>query len=186
MENKTIEELLNGLTNLVGDARGSLFGQDRCMVDRDQLIFLVESLQAQLPKEIMQSRSVIDNCNAIRTNAKKDAAETRREADKVLAEAEERAARMVEETTIVENAKKREEEIIADASEKREQLIAGAVSYAERIIQEAQQTVAITMQTLDEGMAALQAKAQEELSVSMQKLSEAKNALASISGSVNE
>ncbi len=35
MENKTIEELLNSLGALVSDARGSLFGQDKVMVDRE-------------------------------------------------------------------------------------------------------------------------------------------------------
>lgn len=107
MENKTIEQLLSSIAALVGDARGSLFGQDRCMVDRDQLLGLVDTLQTQLPKEIEEAQTIIDNCNALKTNAKKEAAETRKEADRVLREAEERAANMIAETTIVEQAKLR-------------------------------------------------------------------------------
>ncbi len=42
MDNKTIEQLLSSLVALVGDARGSLFGQDKCMVDREQLLYLVD------------------------------------------------------------------------------------------------------------------------------------------------
>lgn len=183
MENKTIDQLLSGIAALVGDARGSLFGQDKCMVDRDQLLYLVDALKAQLPAEIEESKTIIDNCNALRTNAKKDAAETRREADKVLTEAEERAAKLIEETTIVTFAKKRQEEILAEAEEQREKLISGALEYADRIVEEAQQTVANTLDSLNAGMEMLQRKCQEELAASMMKLNEARAALKSVAES---
>ena len=177
MENKTIEQLLSSIAALVGDARGSLFGQDKCMVDRDQLLYLVDALQTQLPAEIEESKTIIENCNALRTNEKKDAAETRKEADQVLRDAEERAAKLIEETTIVEFAKKREQEILENAQQQRTMLISGAVQYADRIIGEAQQTVTQTMETLNAGVAALQSKCQEDLSASMAKLAEARTAL---------
>ncbi len=40
MDNKTIEQLLSSLVALVGDARGSLFGQDKCMVDQGTVALL--------------------------------------------------------------------------------------------------------------------------------------------------
>ena len=123
MENKTIEQLLSSLAALANEARGSLFGQDKCMVDREKLLYLVETLQTQLPAEINEARTIIDNCNALRNNAKKDAAETRREADQVLRDAEVRAAKLIEETNIVEFAKKREQEILEGAEQQRAMLI---------------------------------------------------------------
>lgn len=177
MENKTIDQLLSSVAALVGDARGSLFGQDKCMVDREQLLYLVDALQKQLPAEINEAKTIIDNCNALRTNAKKDAAETRKEADKVLRDAEERAAKLIEETTIVEFAKKREQEILENAQQQRAMLIAGAVKYADRIMEEAQQTVAITMSTLNAGVLALQDKAKADLDTAMAQISEARDAL---------
>lgn len=177
MENKTIEQLLSSIAALVGDARGSLFGQDKCMVDRDQLLYLVDALQTQLPAEIEEAKTIIENCNALRTNAKKDAAETRKEANQVLLDAEERAAKLIEETTIVEFAKKREQEILDAAQQQRAMLISGAVKYADHIMEEAQQTVTQTLETLNAGVAALQSKCQEDLSSSMAKLAEARTAL---------
>ena len=97
MEKTTIDSLLNSLVALVGDARGSLFGQDKCMVDKEQLLYLVDALQAQIPQEISQSKAVIESCNELRTNAKKDAAQTRKQADQVLKDAQERAAKLIEE-----------------------------------------------------------------------------------------
>ena len=120
MENKTIEQLLSSLGALANEARGSLFGQDKCMVDREQLLYLVDTLQAQLPAEIQEAKAIIENCNALRNNAKKDAAETRRQADQVLSDAEVRAANLIEETTIVEFAKKREQEILEGAEQQRQ------------------------------------------------------------------
>ena len=153
------------------------------MVDRDQLLYLVDALKAQLPAEIEESKTIIDNCNALRTNAKKDAAETRREADRVLNEAEERAVKLVEETNIVKLAKIRQDEILADAEDKKEKLISGALDYADRIIEEAQHTVTVTLDTLNAGMDVLQRKCQEELAASMMKLNEARAALKSVAES---
>ena len=177
MENKTIEQLLSSLAALVGDARGSLFGQDKCMVDREQLISLVEQLRAQMPAEIEQAKTIIANSNMIRTNAKKDAAETRKEADGVLSDAETRAAKLIEDTTIVEFAKKREQEILDEAQQQRDLLISGALEYADHIIEEAEKTVRETLETMDAGVSALQRRCQEELDVSLSKLAEARTAL---------
>jgi cell division septum initiation protein DivIVA len=177
MENKTIEQLLSSIAALVGDARGSLFGQDKCMVDRDQLLYLVDALQSQLPTELSEAKTIIENCNALKTNAKKEAAETRKEADQVLQDAQERAAKLIEESTIVTFAKKREQEIIEEAQDQRAQLIAGAVKYADSIMKDAQQTVTQTMETLNAGVQALEKKCQEDLNAAMQQLEEARRAL---------
>ena len=56
-------------------------------------------------------------------------------------------------------------------------LISGAVSYADHIMEEAQQTVTQTLETLNAGVAALQSKCQEDLNASMAKLAEARLAL---------
>ncbi len=177
METKTIDQLLSSLAALVGDARGSLFGQDKCMVDRDQLLSLVDALQKQLPAEINEAKTIIDNCNALRTNAKKEAAETRKQADQVLRDAEARAAKLTEESAIVASARKREKEIMDSAQQQRALLIDGAVKYADRIMEEAQQTVTNTMETLKDGVSALQVHAQQEMDAAMKKIAEARTAL---------
>ena len=181
MENKTIEQLLSSIAALVGDARGSLFGQDRCMVDRDQLLSLVDTLQSQLPKEIEEAQTIIENCSALKTNAKKEAAETRKEADRVLQEAQERAAKMIEETTIVEMAKAREAEILQQTEQQRSQLISGAIQYADRIMEDAERTVKDVLNTLHAGVGALQSKCQEDMNASTDKIAEARRALQSTS-----
>lgn len=177
MENKTIEELLNKLAALAGDARGSLFGQDKCMVDREELLYLVDALQNQLPSEISEARTIINSCNALRNKAKMEAAETRKEANNVLRDAQERAAKLIEEHQITEFAKKREQEILDEANEKRDALISGAVQYADRILEEARETVSKTMETLTLGMQALEEQSKNQISASLHDIDEARGAL---------
>lgn len=178
MENKTIDSLLNSMVALVGDARGSLFGQDKCMVDREQLLYLVDALQAEIPQEIKQAKAIIESCNELRTNAKKDAAETRKAADQVLTEAEQRAAALIEETTIVMLAKKREEEILAEAQKMHDDLISGAIDYAKRIMEDAEHDVTAVYDTLNVGLEALNGRMKEDRKESMGKIKEARKALA--------
>ena len=177
MENKTIDSLLNSMAGLVGDARGSLFGQDKVMVDREQLLYLVDALQTQIPQEIAQAKTIIESCNELRTNAKKDAAETRKAADQVLTDAEQRAAKLIEETTIVALAKQREEEILADAEQKRREMMSGAIAYADKIMEDAQATVLAIYDTLNVGLEALVQKAAEDKKQALTQIKEARNAL---------
>jgi len=172
MEKTTIDSLLNSLVALVGDARGSLFGQDKCMVDKEQLLYLVDALQAQIPQEISQSKAVIESCNELRTNAKKDAAQTRKQADQVLKDAQ-----LIEENQIVEFAKARAQEILDEAEQQRKELISGAVEYADRIMAEAEQSVTNTYDTLHAGISALQAKGKEDKTTALAKVKEARKAL---------
>jgi len=177
MEKTTIDSLLNSLVALAGDARGSLFGQDKCMVDKEQLLYLVDALQSQIPQEISQSKAIIESCNELRTNAKKDAARTRKQADALLKDAEERAAKLIEENQIVEFAHRRADEILAQAEAQRSELISGALDYADRIMAQAEESVRETYSALDAGLSALQAKAKEDKSEAMAKVREARKAV---------
>lgn len=186
MEKVSIDQLLNSIAALAGDSRGSLFGQEKCMVDRDQLLYLVDALRNEIPKQIAEAGSIIDSCNALRTNAKKDAAETRRAADKVLREAEERAAKLIEEHQIVVFAKQREQEILKEAEEQKEQLISGAIGYADRIMEEAEQNVISTYETLIGGIDLLKQRATEEQKAALAQVKEARTALQSASKTENK
>ncbi len=177
MDNNTIEQLLSSLTALVGDARGTLFGQERCTVDREQLLYIVDALKNQIPAEIGEAKTIIENCNILRTNAKKDAAETRKEADRVLQEAEARAARLVEESAIVEHARQQEKEILENARQQKAMLIDGAVHYADRIMEEAQRVVEETYEALRMGTETLQKQAEASRKAAAEQITEARTAL---------
>lgn len=180
MEKVSIDQLLNNIAAMAGDARGSLFGQEKCMVDREQLLMLVDTLRNEIPKQIAEAESIIVSCDALRTNAKKDAAETRRAADNVLKEAEERAAKLIEENQIVVFAKMREKEILESAQQQRDMLISGALQYADRIMEEAEQNVTSTYQALATGMELLAKRTEEDRKASMAQVKEARIALQNV------
>ena len=156
------------------------------MVDRDQLLYLVDSLRNEIPKQVAEADSIIDSCNALRTNAKKDAAETRRAADNVLREAEERAVKLIEEHQIVIFAKQREQEILEEAQAQKEQLISGAIAYADRIMEEAEQNVTATYETLLGGIDLLKQRTVEEQKNALAQVKEARVALQSVAKSENK
>lgn len=186
MENKSIEQLLDSLNALVGDARGSLFGQDKVMVDRDELLDLVDALQNQLPEELVKAKAIIDSCNELRTNAKRDAAETRKNADAILKDAQERAAKLIEEQTIVEFAKKREAEILEEANRQHDELILGAMEYADHILEEAEESVKNVYQSLYAGMEILKTRSEDEKNASAAQVSEARAAIKSASAAMQK
>ena len=181
MENTNLDTLLDSLAALVSDSRGSLFGNDKCMVDRDELLNLVDALQAQIPAEIKQAKEIIESCSDLRTNAKKDAAETRKEANRILNEARERAAALIEEDNIVVMANQRRDEIMAEAEAYRDKLVTGALEYAERVVSEAETSVKTIYHALDSGIEKLNQLQKENSKEAVSKIKEARAALKSVS-----
>lgn len=177
MEKTNVDSLLEGLAALVSDARGSLFGQDKCMVDKDQLLYLVDALQTQIPQELSQSKAVIESCNELRTNAKKDAAKTRKQADQILQDAEERAAKLLKRARSFswQSSVRRRSWIMPQ--QQSDELVSGALSYADRIMADAEKSVTETYDTLRAGISALQAKGKEDKTTALAKVKEARKAL---------
>ncbi len=106
-----ITELLDELYNMVSDAWGLPLGAEKCVIERNKALDLLDEIRAQFPTELAEAQRLVSARSEFIANAKK-------EADSMRKAAEEHARRMVDEQTIVKAAKMRSNEII-NAAEKR-------------------------------------------------------------------
>lgn len=119
-----IEELVNMLYDAVSDAWAIPFGAEKCVIEREKLLNLIDEIRENLPKDLEQARTIVENRNEILLQAK-------READAIKAAAEERARHMVAEDEIVISTKQKANEIAAAAETKAKELRRAANDYAE-------------------------------------------------------
>lgn len=119
-----IDELVNMLYDMVSEAWALPFGAEKCLLEREKVLDLIDEIRVNLPKDLEQARTIVDNRNEILSLAKK-------EADAIKAAAEERARHMVAEDEIVITSKQKASEIMAVAEAKSKELRRAANDYAE-------------------------------------------------------
>ncbi len=119
-----IEELVNMLYDMVSDAWALPFGAEKCLVEREKLLDLIDEIRVNLPKDLEQARAIVENRNDILAQAK-------REAESIKAAAEERAKHMVAEDEIVISTRHKANEIITSAESRSKELRRVSNDYAE-------------------------------------------------------
>ena len=124
MNERNIEDIIGALYDLVQDARAMPLAADKCILERDKVLDMLDEIIAQLPGELKQSRTIVESRNELINQA-------RREAETILRQAQEQAKQMQTKEAIYVEAKKRSEELVAQTQERIEQL---------RIIQHRRQT----------------------------------------------
>lgn len=73
MHDNGIEELITKLYDLVQDARSMPLGADKCIVERNKVLDILDEISNQLPGELKQAKTIVDSSNDIRAKAKRDA-----------------------------------------------------------------------------------------------------------------
>ena len=59
MNEQHIEEMLSALYDMIQDARGVPLASDKCMVERDKVLDMLDEIISQLPVEIKQSKTIV-------------------------------------------------------------------------------------------------------------------------------
>lgn len=110
MNEKHIEDIITALYDLVQDARGLPLGADKCIVERDKVLDMLDEISAQLPAELKQSRTIVDSRNELIGQAK-------REAEAIVRKAQEEADRLVSQQAIYDEAKRKCAEMVAQTKD---------------------------------------------------------------------
>ena len=129
-----INELIDQLYASITDAKGFPLSVDKCILERNNALDLLEEIRAQLPAEVAEAKRLVSaKAEVIR--------KTREEADQIRKDAGMEAARMVEKESIVIAAKKRAQEIIAEAEGKAAELRRASSAYADDVLRKTEETL---------------------------------------------
>ncbi len=133
-DNDGILELVEMLYNMVSEAWGVPLGNDKCLIDREKALDLIEEIKSQLPAEIAEAKRLVARRDEFISNAK-------REGESVRKAAEERARKLVDEQEVVKLARTRAEEMIATAENKTRELRRAANEYVDEALKGAEESV---------------------------------------------
>ena len=108
MNEQHIEDIITTLYDLIQDAKSLPLGADKCILERDKALDLLDEIIAQLPAELKQSRTIVESRNELIGQA-------RRESESIIRQAQEKAEHMVTQEAIYQEAKRQCQEMVLQA-----------------------------------------------------------------------
>ena len=130
-----IEDIIGSLYDMVQDARAMPLAADKCILERDRVLDMLDEIIAQLPGELKQSRTIVESRNELINQA-------RREAEGIIRQAQEQAKQMVTKEAIYAEAKKRSEELVGQTQNKINQLRKAGNEYMDDALRQTEETIA--------------------------------------------
>ncbi|WP_458863741.1 hypothetical protein [Acidaminobacterium chupaoyuni] len=140
MAGNTIEELVNTMYEMVQDASGIPLMSDRCVIDREKALDILDEIRANIPSDLKMARDIVEKREAFLNSGK-------REAETIRKQAEELARQKVNENDLTIAARKHSAEIIATAEKRSKELMGAANAYCDDAMKRTEEAIA---QALDE------------------------------------
>lgn len=133
MENEVLE-LIEMLYTMVSEAWGVPLGNEKCIVERDKVLNILDEIKAQLPVEVAEAKRLVVARDEFIGNAK-------REAESIRRAAEEQARELVDEQEIVRVAKLRSSELVNAAEARTKELYRVANEYVDDALRRTEEAV---------------------------------------------
>ena len=135
MNEHSIEEVIGTLYEMVQDARSVPFSSDKCAVERERVLDLLDEISNQLPGELKQAKTIVDSRGELITNAK-------REAESILKAAQAQARQLVSQEAIYNEAKTQANEMVRAAQDKIKELKQVTFDYMDDSIRQTEEAIA--------------------------------------------
>jgi len=103
-----IPEMLNMLHAMITEAWGVPLGAEKCVIDRDKALDILDEIRGQFPTEIAEAKRLLDARADFINNAK-------REAEAIKRSAEERARQLIDEQEIIKISRAKSNEMLSYA-----------------------------------------------------------------------
>ena len=111
MNEQHIEQIITALYDMIQDARALPLGADKCILERDKVLDMLDEIIAALPSELKQSRTIVESRNELIGQA-------RREAESIIKEAQAKAEELVAREAIYVEAKRQCQEMYISTQER--------------------------------------------------------------------
>ena len=147
-----VEELLDILYEMIDEAKNVPLSSDKCMIERDRALDLLDDIRAQFPMELKEAKKLLDNRTEYINSAK-------REAEAIKKQAQEEARQMVAEDQLLNQARQKSNEMVRVAEERSRELRRVANEYCEDALRRTEEAVAEAVEEIRQSRARFRAAA---------------------------
>ena len=135
MTENNIEELISALYDTIQNARSMPLSPDKCIVERDALLDLLDEISAQLPGELQQSRTIVESRNELINQA-------RHESESIIRQAQEKAKQLVTQEAVYAETKRQCEEMVRQTQARVKELRRVSNEYMDEALRRTEEAIA--------------------------------------------
>ncbi len=139
MNEQTMEDIISALYDMVQDARAVPLAADKCIVERDKVLDMLDEIIAQLPVELKQARTIVESRNELIGQA-------RREAELLVRQATEKAENMITEEAIYQETKRKCQEMVEQTQSRMAQLRKVSNDYMDDALRRTEEAIALSLE----------------------------------------
>ena len=143
MEEKDVQRLLDMLYGMIDEAKSAAFSSEKCIINRDEALDLLDEVRAKLPLEIKKAQELVRAREEYVSAAKK-------EVEKMLRQAELDAKVIVSESETLQQARQRSSEIIRRAESRSKELYHVANTYTEDALRRTEEAIQMALDEVKE------------------------------------
>ncbi|MBQ3355818.1 MAG: hypothetical protein IJG45_01715 [Oscillospiraceae bacterium] len=141
MNEHDIENLISTLYEMVQDAKGVPFSGDKCALERERVLDLLDEISNRLPGELKQAKTIVESRSELINSAK-------REAETILKDAKAQARQLVTQEAIYSEAKAQANEMVRAAQQKIKELKQVTNDYVDNSLRTTEETIAEALSTI--------------------------------------
>ena len=141
MNEQNIEDIISALYDMVQDARALPLGADKCIVERDKVLDMLDEIIAQLPVELKQARTIVESRNELIGQA-------RREAENLIRQAQEKAQQMVCDEAIYQEAKRQCQEMVIQTQNRMSELRKTSTDFMDDALRRTEEAISVSLEDI--------------------------------------
>ena len=135
MNEQHIEDLITVLYDTIQDAKSVPLSADKCILERDKILDMLDEISAQLPGELKQSRTIVESRNELINQA-------RHESESIVRQAQEKAKQMVTQEAIYAETKRQCEEMVRQTQARIKELRRVSNEYMDDALRRTEEAIA--------------------------------------------
>lgn len=138
MNEQTMEDIISTLYDMIQDARAVPLAADKCIVERDKVLDMLDEIIAQLPVELKQARTIVESRNELISQA-------RREAELLVKQATEKADKMITEEAIYQETVLKCREMVDQTQARMAELRRVSNEYMDDALRRTEEAIALSL-----------------------------------------
>ena len=139
MNEQNIEDIISALYDMVQDARAVPLAADKCILERDKVLDMLDEIIAQMPVELKQARTIVESRNELIGQA-------RREAEILVMQAQEKADKMITEDAIYQETKRQCQEMVSQTQNRMSELRRVSNEYMDDALRRTEEAIALSLE----------------------------------------
>ena len=138
MNNNGIEDLISILYETIQDARAVPLSSEKCIIEREKVLDLLDEISNALPGELKQAKTIVDSRSEVITNA-------RREAEGIRKQAQQDAQKMASQEEVYKLAQQQADELMRSTPDKVRELKQVTNAYVDDALRRTEESISTAL-----------------------------------------